>query len=76
VGEDMPEKIRKINGKEYRLQFSEPVVEREAKEFANSWADLMRVRMIKSDFKNKIYPKTKYYYIYARARTRDMLKLP
>lgn len=76
MGEDMPEKIRKINGKEYRLQFSEPVVEREAKEFANSWVDQMRVRLIKSDYKNKIYPNVKYYYIYARSRTRDMLKLP
>lgn len=68
----MPEKIRKFYGKEYRLQFSQSIPEKEAKEFANTYAREMRFRFVKSDF----YLNGNYYWVYARSKARDKQGLP
>jgi hypothetical protein len=66
----MPEKIRKFYGKDYLLQFTRDVPEKEAKEFVKNWEHVMKIKLIKSDF----YLNGYYYWIYARSIARDKKK--
>jgi len=72
----MPEMDRTFYGKRYRLQFQRDMPEKEAKQFLKDHENMMRVHLVKSNFKNKLYPNTNYYYIYARSKLRDARGLP
>lgn len=67
--ETMP-KIKKFYGKEYRLQVSYPMAERESKSFVEGHENLMKFHRVKSEVLTTLDGKPMYF-IYARSKARD-----